>query len=83
MSLHEEDSTKREAGLFARRNCPDCKGLLLTLCKILDHGHTSLPLAKLCINKNCWRFVQIANLMSWKKYRSYPLPKLDKFNLLD
>lgn len=83
MSLHDEEITKREDGLLARRNCPDCKRPLLTLCKILDRGHTSLPLAKVCINKDCWRFVQVANLMTWKKYKSYPLRKLDKFNLLD
>lgn len=64
----EFDTKESEFGILGLRLCPDCHRPLVSLLKITEEMAITKVRAKVCMNFSCWRFTQIANLMTWKKY---------------
>ena len=62
-----DEQYEKRCGLLGMEYCPDCGKRLVSLMKITEQFAVTGINAKVCMNFNCWRFTQIANLMTWKK----------------
>ncbi len=56
-------------GLLSMSTCPDCKWKLARLIKIGVFGVESKEtMAVACANPKCWRYTDISQLTTWKRW---------------
>ncbi len=65
--IDEAVGENRPEGIMQYVKCPDCTHRLIPLSKINEEGVSSGVKAKVCSNKECWRYIADFYLMTWKR----------------
>jgi uncharacterized protein with PIN domain len=62
-------------GLLEMDNCPDCNRPLMSLRKISNGNTSKVITAKVCVNTECFRFIEPCHLKTWADEKGNPLDR--------